>query len=101
MTAAPDPRLVARLLALVERFGTPSGHLDHREGLDYRGVCVGHRTMTGGTRVKDGSGFRIAGQTLSGECAASCKEWQAVRAEARAYLAATETRQLVMLMEAV
>lgn len=97
----PRDRMIARLLALADRFASTGGHLDHREGLDYRGVCVGHRTMTGGTRVKDGSGWRIAGQTLSGECAASCREWQAVRAEARAHLDAVETRQLVLIREAV
>lgn len=95
---ATESRLVARLLALVERFGTPSGHLDHREGIDYRGVCVGHRTYRGGgERVKDGAGYRMVGQTFVGVCAPSCQEWQAVRAEAQAYLAATHTRQLALM----
>lgn len=89
-----------RALALLERFGTPAGHLDHREGIDFRGVCVGHRTFTGGERVKDGSGWRIAGQTLSGECAASCQEWQAVVSELRAAVEAEPRVTQLTLLEA-
>lgn len=92
-----ETRLISRLLlAICERFGTPAGHLDHREGIDFRGVCVGHRTFTGGERVKDGAGFRIANQMLSGVCAPSCREWQAATTEARAYLEEHEPRQIAL-----
>lgn len=92
-----EARLIARLLALVERFESSAGHLDNREQLHHLGVCAQRRHWTGGYRVKDGSGWRIEGQTLDGTCAPSCLEWQAARAEARAYLDAAETRQLTLL----
>jgi hypothetical protein len=87
--------IIARLLAICERFGTPErpdqpGHLDNREGLNHLGVCCLRRHWVGGERVPDGTGFRIENQTLDGVCAPSCVEWREATAEARACLAESE-----------
>lgn len=73
--------LEARALALLQRFASSGGHLAPRDDYDHRGLCCHRRHWVGGERVKDGAGYRMAGQTLDGECADSCVEWQAVVAE--------------------
>lgn len=88
--------IIRNLLAICERFKTPSGHLDHREGIDFRGVCVGHLGYVGtGEIVKDGSGFRER-QVLAGSCAPSCQAYTAAVTAAREHVAANEVRQLSM-----
>ena len=88
-----ETRLIARLLAIAERFGTGHGHLDNREQISHLGRCTGRRQYVGGERVKTGNSYQIVNQTLDGTCAASCQEWQTAVADARAYVAAHETTQ--------
>lgn len=91
--------IIRNLLAITDRFVTPSGHLDHREAIDFRGVCVGHLGYVGtGEIVKDGSGFREV-QRLAGVCAPSCQAYTAAVTAAREHLAANEVRQLGLIGE--
>jgi hypothetical protein len=90
--------LNARALALLQRFASSGGHLAPKDEYDHRGVCCHRRHWTGGERVQDGSGFRMAGQTLDGTCADSCVEWQAVVAELTAAVDA-EPRLQPQLLE--
>lgn len=99
---AETTRLVARLLEICERFATSPDHqgayhLDNRENMNHTGVCCQRRKWQGGERVKDGSGYRMANQTLSGECAPSCVEFRATLTAARAHVAATAPRQLSLI----
>lgn len=95
--------LVARLLALCERFGTRADntgqrHLDNREQMSHLGVCTQRRSwMPSVEVVPDGTGFRPAHHTLTGTCADSCLAWQAAVNEARAYVAAHEVVQLDLM----
>ena len=97
--SADQTALIRELLRFCERFLTPSGHLDNREQLNSLGVCCQRRKWQGGTRVRDGSGYRMADQTLTGTCAPSCVEFTAVLTAAREHVAANETRQLDLLGE--
>lgn len=96
---SPTTTLLARALALLERFDTGKGHLDNREGIDFRGVCTGHRTYdpNAGRRVRTGQSYQIVDQPLVGECAPSCQEWQSVVAALRAEVEAREPRQLELV----
>lgn len=91
--------IIHNLLAICERFQTTSGHLDHRQNIDFRGVCVGHLGYVGtGEIVKDGSGFRER-QVLAGVCAPSCQHYQTWTTAAREHVAVNEPRQLEMIGE--
>lgn len=97
MTDQTALTIIRNLLAICERFKTPSGHLDHREAIDFRGVCVGHLGYVGtGETVKDGSGFREV-QRLAGTCAPSCQHYQTWTTAAREHVAANEPRQLGLI----
>lgn len=94
-----DRELIASLLALCERFGTGHGHLDNREAIDFRGVCVGHRQYDAskGRRVRTGTSYQIVDQPITGVCAPSCQQWQQAVQAARAWLAEREPRQLELV----
>lgn len=96
--------LLARALALLERFGTnqkdPSKrHLAMTEPNEHLGVCNTHLTYdpAGGRRVRTGQSYQIVDQPLTGVCAPSCQEWQSVVAALRAEVEAREPRQLELV----
>jgi len=94
MTADQQTALIRRMLVFMERTATKAGHLAMIEPNEHLGVCNTKRRYVGGTRVRDGSGFRMDGQTLNGECTPSCQEFRAVLTAAREHVAATAPRQL-------
>ena len=94
-----ERRIIAALLAQCKRFETKSGHLAMTEPNEHLGVCNTQRAYdpNGGRKVKDGSGFRIVDQPLTGACSPLCVAFTAVVGEAQAYLEATAPEQLTML----
>lgn len=99
-----DRELISSLLALCERFGTnqrefEKSHLAMAEPNEHLGVCNTRRAYdpNGGRTVKDGTGFRVVDQPLSGTCADACVLWRQTVTAARQWLAEREPRQLELV----
>lgn len=92
-----EQRLLAAALRWMDRQVTKGAHLAMVESNEHLGVCNTRRRYVGGTRVKDGAGYRMADQTLDGECSPLCVEFTADREAIRAYVDEHETRQMTLL----